>query len=44
VTRSGISSTIIDISQSVENMRYILEDDEWKKRQRLFFAGRVQDY
>ena len=31
VTRSGISSTINDIAQAVENMRYILEDDEWKK-------------
>ncbi|MBT3479512.1 MAG: GWxTD domain-containing protein [Candidatus Marinimicrobia bacterium] len=31
VNRSGISSSINDIAQAVENMRYILHDDEWKK-------------
>ena len=30
ISRQGISQTIGDIVQAVENMRYILEDDEWK--------------
>ena len=31
VSRQGISSSISDISQAIQNMRYILDDDEWKK-------------
>ena len=31
VNRSGISSSINDIALAVENMRYILQDDEWRK-------------
>ena len=30
ISRQGISRSIGDISQAVQNMRYILEDDEWK--------------
>ena len=31
LSREGISGSIGDISQAIQNMRYILEDDEWKK-------------
>jgi len=31
VTRQGISRSIGDITQAIQNMRYILQDDEWKK-------------
>ena len=31
VSREGISGFIGDISQAIQNMRYILKDDEWKK-------------
>ena len=31
VSRQGISGSISDISQAIQNMRYILKDDEWKK-------------
>jgi len=31
VGRAGISPSINNIAQAVENMRYILHDDEWKK-------------
>ena len=31
LSRIGISATISNIDQAVENMRYILHDDEWKK-------------
>ena len=29
--RPGISNSIGNISQAIQNMRYILHDDEWKK-------------
>jgi len=31
LSKIGISSSISNIDQAVENMRYILHDDEWKK-------------
>ena len=31
ISRLGISSSIGNISQAIQNMRYILDDDEWKK-------------
>ena len=31
ILRPGISNSIGDISQAIQNMRYILRDDEWKK-------------
>ncbi|MEA1881036.1 MAG: GWxTD domain-containing protein [Candidatus Marinimicrobia bacterium] len=31
VSRTGISQSISNIAQAVENMRYILQDNEWKK-------------
>ncbi|MDC0234796.1 GWxTD domain-containing protein [Candidatus Marinimicrobia bacterium] len=31
LSKVGISSSISNIDQAVENMRYILHDDEWKK-------------
>ena len=31
ILRPGISNTIGNISQAIQNMRYILHDDEWKK-------------
>jgi len=31
LSRQGISGSIGDISQAIQNMRYILKDDEWKK-------------
>lgn len=31
VSRQGISGSIGDISQAIQNMRYILKDDEWKR-------------
>ena len=31
ISRLGISSSIGNISQAIQNMRYILEDDEWKR-------------
>ncbi|MDP6338947.1 MAG: GWxTD domain-containing protein [Candidatus Marinimicrobia bacterium] len=31
LSRVGISHSITNIAQAVENMRYILHDDEWKK-------------
>ena len=31
ISRLGISSSVGNISQAIQNMRYILDDDEWKK-------------
>ena len=31
ISRLGISSSVGNISQAIQNMRYILRDDEWKK-------------
>jgi len=31
ISRLGISSSIGNISQAIQNMRYILDDDEWKR-------------
>ena len=31
ISRLGISSSVGNISQAIQNMRYILDDEEWKK-------------
>ena len=31
ISRLGISSSVGNISQAIQNMRYILDDDEWKR-------------